>query len=829
MPSPAGVTLRGKRGVEVAVGFQHRQSMSSGREGWMTRSGVDRFVGREHELDRLSELLDVHRLVTVIGPGGVGKTRLVSEYLVRARSTRPATFVDLSSVSGSNAVAPAVAAALGLESAEDADGSPLWAWARGASGILALDNLEQIPDVADTIIELLDRSIELTIVATSRAPIGIAGEVEFHLPPLAGPTVGTIEAIESSASGTLFLDRARAIGRLSDIDAREAVDVVELIRLLDGLPLALELAAARTRILSPGAIVSRLARREIGVLEKANGSRHGSLTALLEWSLQLLTDQQRELLLAVSVCVGPFDVDFAELIAPSLATLPRLEALCSSSLLAVVDEVEHQPQFAVLQTIRSAALEQMPPRRELDLRHLHATAILDLCERNARSIRHGDARRGLNRLDMALADVRTALDWSVLNDPELGLRISARAAVYWDARGLHAEGRDFFARLLATSKPSAERGRALAALAFLGGDTSTDAIALEQLGREATALGERFNDPIGEAMGRAVVVRALGVARALPTATQTESGAAEEIDEHVARVNALARSSKDPEVEYYARQLEPAAAYWRYGPLDGRVMTAIEQTLMADRAAGASVSLCRDLVNQAEILALSGALVRATEVATEAVQLAEQLGDPVREMMARCKGAVPAAEMGDLVGARAYLRRAVALAATTDTRGADEVIDAVGVLAACEERWADAAWYHGAAEGAGGLGDDWNPGLRVWHQAMRRADPLEWKRNHKAGFAASLPEALDRCMADVAKEAARGGGRFRLRHGQLTKREVEVMTLIGRGLADQGIADTLFISAKTASVHASNVKAKLGLATRIEVALEARRLGLVDD
>jgi len=344
---------------------------------------LEQLHGRDALLEELVGALERHRLVTLTGPGGTGKTRLAEAAVARVRDRREAFFVDCSTLTDGSRLAAALSAELQLTD-ERGPEAAVEAWLDGGPRLLALDNLEQARGIGSSVERLLGAAPELRVLATSRAPLGVRGEHELPVPPLGLPRDATPEAVEASPCGAMFLERARGIGRLrGPLSGEQAADIATLCRRLDGLPLAIELASARTRVLSPAALLRRLDEHDMSVLSRTDGSdRHRSLEAILAWSLDLLNESERRVLEAAAVCAGTFGLDLVATTSGARDVLPEVEALVSSGLILVDEELEAEPRFRLLETIRLGVLGQLG-NREHALRKAHAAgvaAILDTWE-----------------------------------------------------------------------------------------------------------------------------------------------------------------------------------------------------------------------------------------------------------------------------------------------------------------------------------------------------------------------------------------------------------------------------------------------------------------
>jgi predicted ATPase/class 3 adenylate cyclase len=418
------------------------------------------FVGRAREVAEATRLLATTRLLTLTGPGGTGKTRLSLQVAAEAASDYPdgVFFVPLGPIDDAGMVAPAIVQALGMrEAVNQPPLARLTEYLRDRRLLLVLDNFEQVQEAAALVGELLRSSPGLRALVTSRSPLHIYGEQEYAVPPLGLPVVGAdSDPVELARyeSVALFLERAAAVNPGFGLTAANAAIVAEICALLDGLPLAIELAAARTRLLPPQALLARLGQR-LDTLSSGSRDlpeRQQTLRGAIAWSYDLLDEEARRLFACFAVFVGGADLEAAEAVCgrDGLDVLAGLADLVDQSLIRQ-DETEGEPRFSMLLVIREFALEQLA---ELEVANgvaeRHASFYRDLAEAAAPGLTGPDRKRLLDGLDRENGNLRAALTWSIEHDaPETALRLGYALWRFWQMRGLLAEGAGWLERILA--------------------------------------------------------------------------------------------------------------------------------------------------------------------------------------------------------------------------------------------------------------------------------------------------------------------------------------------------------------------------------------------
>ncbi|HEX9609907.1 MAG TPA: adenylate/guanylate cyclase domain-containing protein, partial [Candidatus Limnocylindria bacterium] len=418
------------------------------------------FIGREEEVARVRELVRSNRLVTLTGPGGTGKTRLSLQVAGEEVDAFPdgVFFVALAPIREPELVLPSIAKAVGVA---DPGPQPIERLAEHLAGkrvLLVLDNLEQVVEAAADVAELLQRATGLAVLATSRSALRAYGEQEYPVPPLPMPDPREVPAdrsIVQYAAAALFMERARRVKPDFEITDENAPAVAEICWRLDGLPLAIELAAARIRILSPQAMVERLNRR----LDLGSGGsrdlpeRQRTLRGAISWSYDILDEDERRFFTAFSVFSGGADLAAVEAVLGTYApdAVESLGALVDKSLLRQEELPDGAPRFRMLETIREFADEQLSQRAEehAALRRAHAEHFLVRAEEAAARIFTDEQRAALDGAEQEHDNVRAALGWATAQgEAVLAMRMVAASWRLWQMRGFLAEGEERARRVL---------------------------------------------------------------------------------------------------------------------------------------------------------------------------------------------------------------------------------------------------------------------------------------------------------------------------------------------------------------------------------------------
>ncbi|CAN5658602.1 hypothetical protein BH10ACT10_BH10ACT10_01510 [soil metagenome] len=416
-------------------------------------------VGRDTELAELDALARSPgvRLVTLTGTGGAGKTRLAIELAQRLTSAYPdgVYFVPLAAATTAEAMWTSLATALDVPAADRAP-PRLFDHLVHRSAVFVLDNLEQVAGADAVVSELVTRCPRVVAVATSRRPLHVAAEHEYAVPPLDLPLTSDVEGAERSAAVRLFVQHARKVSSRFALTADNAADVATLCRRLDGLPLAIELAAARTRLLTPTALLARLGDvLELGDTGVDRPTRHQTLRSTLTWSHDLLTPGLQQAFRRLGVFSGGADLDaVAGLVVPPEPGADALQVvsdLVEASLCTVSESVDSEPRIAMLETVRAYALDQLRVHGELDLaQEAHAHHYLHFAEQLAPLVGGNQQLAARARFETEHENLRDALTWSLepaANGTDqdervlLGLRLCMALALLWHVGGHFAERR----------------------------------------------------------------------------------------------------------------------------------------------------------------------------------------------------------------------------------------------------------------------------------------------------------------------------------------------------------------------------------------------------
>ena len=714
---------------------------------WRVPTPLSSFFGRATEIRQVRALLDDARLVTVVGPPGGGKTRLGTE--VGAGFRDGACFVDLTSVHDDASVPAALASALGIAQRPGRPVADTVVEALATARLLVvLDNCEHVVRAAATLTgSLLSGCGDVRVLATSRIALSIAGEQLFPLPPL-----------ELEPSVALFADRARLVRPAFSIDERERQHIERICRRMDGLPLAIELAAAWSRVLSPGQILHRLDT----VLPMLAGnpdlaSRQRTMDATVGWSYRLLRPAQQVLFGQLSVFVGGFELAAAEAVTNrGHEVLGDLTALVDHSLV-LAEESGSGMRYRLLEPVRQYGMATLAEGVETHTRH--AEHYLALARRGDSGLRRAEFSRHLLELHSEEGNLLAAMAWARDNDPELALRIATALSYFWERRGTVNDGRAQLAALLDDGI----------------GDDQLRASALAGLGR--LAWRQRDNDAARAHYAESLTIMRglgdpLGIARGLRNLALIEC---------VAGDTATAADLCEQSLRLFTDHGDDTGRGWSW--------TVLGLTKFADRDWPAGEHCCRQALD-ANRERPSGALAATAHLGLAYV----------------------AANTSDTAMHRTHLT-----AVLTDLRDALPFVDepdwlwAANGLAVNEGRARAALRLAGAARAVHGRGNYGADTVTIFSEAA-----VDRARREVGDRAADRLLAEGAAMTSeqlVAEALARPSDADR----PLSAREHEVADLVGDGLTNEQIATRLVLSRRTVESHLERIKHKLAVSGRNEV------------
>ena len=778
-------------------------------------------IGREREVAQALDLLrrSEVRLLTLTGAGGVGKTRLAVEVARGGRDdfADDVCFVSLGTVDDPALVASAIARFLGVGDAGERSAlERVELYLLERELLLVLDGFEQVVDAAPLVVELLEACPALKVLVASRAALHLSGEHELAVPPLGVPRLGAepVDGAELAAfpSVALFVQRAQAARPDFRLRAENANAVAEICARLDGLPLAIELAAARVKLLEPEALVARLGHR----LQLLTGGprdlpeRQRTLRDTITWSYDLLDANEQRLFRLLAVFVGGCTLDSAEAVVDAAGgidadLLQTIASLIDKSMLLKL-KASGEPRFGMLETIQEYGIELLTAQgEETTVRRAHAAHYFAVAEDAEPRLRGPDQGAWLERLESEHANLRAALRW-LLDDgqPEAALRLGSSLGRFWYVRGHLSEGRRWLEEALAVGGADPmERARALriaATLAHYLGDLDR----AEELAEEGLALSRERHDERGIAGSLAALALA-----ARSRGRYDESRRAYE--ESVAIVRRLGERS----------QLGEALA--------GLCAAAIQEGDFAAAQAAAQESL--DLFRQlgdADGVAYSlsglgfarlgqGSEAEGERLLEESLEACKTLGNRRHTSRALHGLGLAAMRKGHHRAARGRLEEATAIVSELGDRWFLGVycLPALANAHHLEGRPEEAVLLLGAAEALReAIGAPISPWLAGDYEETVTATRAQldaecftaaWSRGR--GMTAEEALAAVREAAPEEPEPAHAGA-------GLTSREAEILRLVARGMTDAEVAGELVVSRRTVHSHLRSIYRKLGLRTR---------------
>ena len=587
------------------------------------------FIGREPELAELGPILAGAPLLTLVGPGGVGKTRLAEE-LVRTHATDYADgcwVVELAGLADPALLPGAVAAAVGLRDFHAGDTTARLAeYLRSRQLLIVLDNCEHlIAACADLAARLLRACPYLQVVATSREPLAVSGETIWRVPPLEVPNDEVYDELTQVAAVRLFVDRAQAVNNQLTLTDNNAPAIARICRAVDGIPLALELAAARTRLLTVEQLADRL-QEDADVLSGPNRAglpQHRTIRATIDWSHQLLDAPEQLLLRRLAVFAGGWTLKLAEDVTSGAGiersdVLQLLAQLVDKSMV-LVDAHYLEARYRLLQPIRQYATERLEAAGEaVPFRERHSAAVLRLASRIQAGNPGPDEIASLDRLELEHDNLRAALRWALSRGGGVAaLRCSAALFRFWERRGHFQEGCAWVEEALAAAPDASpvERSWALNSLAFLywrGGDVRR-ARPIAQEALEVSRVG-------GEARDVAQALLNLGMIAFFDDQPQLA------VQELEASVSVAREAAYEPQLSLALTFL--ARTRLRvYGPLDPRSHSALKESLRVAQRAQSRYTAGHALLTLGDFAWRQGDADRARSLWRQALVVRSELGE----------------------------------------------------------------------------------------------------------------------------------------------------------------------------------------------------------
>ncbi len=776
------------------------------------------FVGRDNDVAEVAGLLAGHRLVTVTGPGGMGKTRLAGEVarLVAGRFADGAWLVELAAVPEPGQVAAAVAARLGVPANPDRSVTETLAAVLSRQQLLlVLDNCEHVLDaVAELCASVLPAADDVRILATSREPIGLAGEARFRLRPL---TTELREDQEVPAAVRLFADRARQADPRFVLDRESGPVAARLVQLLDGMPLAIELAAARVEALGLSQLAGRL-EDTLPLLTSADRTapaRHRSLAATVEWSYRLLGPDEQQVFRRLTVFPAPFTLDAAVAVAGP-GTEPAILHLVDCSLLSPPRPgLDGRARYLMPGTVRAfgaARLDEDAERASADVALAgYALSVPDCCAVGRRTL---DAPAAARRLDAEDATIQQAVTWALEHDPDTALRLGVAMAKWWLMRGRAAAAREVLLAALDQAAPGSQ-GWCLAQ--FWLGDIGPPDVSI---GHETAAFEVLAAQPpsplLAEVLaGRSRTLMYLGRIPEAVSDAQLALAAARQVAYRAGEVLALAQLSR---TAHYAGD-SAAALDWAQQA----------QRILADGDIGWTMRFTGPFI--IEVLLESGDLAVARRSLADSVAWAREIGN-VWTLASYLKlSADLELRAGNLAEAGRQLREAVETGLKTGS--SDRMLprlDLVAHVCAARGQAAEAVTLWAAVQAR----MDAEGTLDLPLHAQRRQEPLQHATRilgtdgarvaQERGATMSMPAVTEYALllTDARPPSLANTGL-----PQLSAREKELVTLVAAGSTDAQIASQLFISISTVRSHLDRIRDKTGYRRRADLTRFALEAALV--
>jgi len=806
------------------------------------------FVGRARAVDEIAVQLGQHRLVTVTGPGGAGKTRLAGEVAKHVADlfSDGVWLAELGAVQDPAQVTAAVATALGIRDLPSVAAADALARAVARRHLLlVLDNCEHVIGAAAELCgRLLLGADDVRVLATSREPLRIAGEVRYRLGPLALPDPDDPAAAGESEAVTLFADRAWLVDPGFALDEKTVAQVGQLVARLDGMPLAIELAAARVDALGVGQLLDRIHDRFALLADgdRLAEQRQRSLSATVQWSYRLLDDVEQRVFRAVSAFPGPFTLEGAEAVAGPGAGPAVLRLVDCSLLVPPRIDADGRSRYLMLETLRAYGARLLAEAGEDGeaAAALAAYAADVAAEATAGLHTRTWELAGLRHLDAEHVTLRHALAWAMEHDHATALRLALTQATWWQLRGRLTSQVPVLAAVAEHAAPGGVEWCALHM--FLGQAAGQAADPVGSLGH-FTVVRDALEDAGHNGHPARPVLLAIclsGRASALLYLGRF----AEAVDDGQRSLD-LARETGNPGLQAMGLACLSGAA-WRSGDSDRAIRLAREAQQIPDEFAGSLLRGIGQIVMM--VLMESGDLAAAEQAAAAGLASCREVGDIANLCSQLRSVALLDLRSGRLDDAAAHLHEQLLLATQAGLRtGLLAGLDCCGDLCAATRRPAEAVTVWAAMSALCGpvpfpLGpQDASHRDEIRQRARHLLGPARTRAAEERGAAMSLTTAAEYALMLAAArpqpEAAAGSpGDDAAAHpataagaglDKLSPRERELITLVAQGRTDAQIAAQLYISARTVSSHLDRIRDKTGCRRRADLTRLALGAGLV--
>jgi predicted ATPase/DNA-binding CsgD family transcriptional regulator len=796
------------------------------------------FVGRTAVVDEIAGQLGQYRLVTLTGPGGAGKTRLAGEVAKRVagRFADGVWLAELGAVREPAQVAAAVAAALGIRDLPSAGAPDAVAHALARRQLLlVLDNCEHVIGAAAELCgRLLLGADDVRVLATSREPLRIAGETRFRLAPLTLPDPANPADHDGSEAVALFADRARQADASFALDAETAPVVARLVARLDGMPLAIELAAARLEALGLAQLLDRIDDRFL-LLEEGDrlaAARQRSLAATVEWSYRLLDELQRRVFRAVSAFPGPFTLEGAEAVAGAGSGPAVLHLVDCSLLVPPRAGPDGRSRYVMLETLRAYGAGLLAEVCEGDaVAAALAGYAVRVAEDALAEVGAGTGEVGAGTgevraarwLDAEDATTRQALAWAMEHDAAVATRLAAALAWWWQIRGRLAGQVPLLREAVDRAAAGSDAwclGHTWLGQASL--DSADPAGALRHFTAVRDAAGDRGSVP---QLARCLSGRA---------ATLLSIGRIGEAADDARRALALAREDNRPLAEALALAILSLVACV-VGDREGAVQLARQAEQIAADRHGPTTRVCGHALTT--VLIAVDELAAAERVCAAGLAGARAAGDLWSLGNLLEKMVVLDLNSARFADAAAHLREALQTALRTGSRARVlDDLDCCGYLCAMTGRCAEAVTIWAAVvalQGHDGFSVPAHPELPAgWferqeplREARQALGPAQARAAEERGAAMNLATAAEYAVLLTAADPQPPSAAPGLE--RLSQRERELVTLVARGHTDAQIAGQLFISVRTVSSHLDRIRDKTGCRRRADLTRLALSAGLV--